>query len=81
MERFEWIAAHAQNSEVQFEREIRCKIYSLDNERILVMTEMHDYYHKIEVAFTCAVEIFASSKSREYEKNSQQFNLLLHAQL
>jgi|GEM_PF-2946160 len=52
MESFERIAARPENTEVRFGREIRCKIYSLDNERTLVMTEMHDSHHKIKLAFT-----------------------------
>jgi len=62
----------AQNREVQFEREIRCKIYSLDNETTLVMTEMHDNYHKIGLAFTTdssyrILEISASMEKVPFE--------------
>lgn len=51
---FEQIAAHADNRAVQFECEIKCKIYSLDldTKRALAMTEMHDDYRKIKLAFT-----------------------------
>ncbi len=52
MESFERIEAKAKKCAVQFEREIKCKIYSLDNEKTLVVTEMQDDFHKIKMAFT-----------------------------
>ena len=72
MESFERIAARAENREVQFEREINCKIYSLYNERTLVMTEMHDNYHKIKLAFITdssyrILEIAASMEKVPFE--------------